>query len=683
MRQPARATLLALVFGLVAMIGGSGQEAQATPRTVSVIVTLRDQVVPGGGSRASRDVVSALRAKAATTQGRIRRVLAARSRAGLVARVRPLWIVNGLAITATPAVVRELAALPEVRSIHSDRLFAGPEIQAAPAAEPNIALVNAPALWDMGIRGQGVVVASVDTGVDLGHPDLAQRWRGGSNSWYDPNGEHPDVPTDVNGHGTATTGVMVGGDAGGTAVGVAPEAQWIAAKIFDDHDVARASLIHAAYQWLLDPDGDPTTADAPDVVNNSWSFSVPGCDLEFAPDIAALRAAGILPVFAAGNGGPGAATSMSPANNPGALAVGASSSADALWAASSRGPSACGEPETVFPELVAPGVDVHAPDLFGLYRNLTGTSVAAPHVSGALALLLGAFPELTAGEAESALEAAAVDLGPVGPDGDYAYGRLDVLGAYERLRPPDGPLVDVSTRGSPDVLRLEDVKLSLLFDGSDVGFAAADVDALAELDDHTLLLSFNRRWRLPGVGRVASSDVVAFDAASLGEETAGVFSLYFDGSDVGLAARSEDIDALEVLTDGRLLVSTSGRAAARDVRARDEDLLAFSPTSLGPTTRGRWQLYLDGSDIGLGSSGEDVDAVSTGDDGELYLSTRGAFAVEGLAGGNDDVFICMTVALGRDSVCTYSPTLLIVGGSLGIGDVDALEVTARRGAGDE
>ena len=116
-----------------------------------------------------------------------------------------------------------------------------------------------------------MVVATLDTGVDLTHPDLAGAWRGGANSWYDPNGEHPTTPVDVNGHGTWTMGVMVGGDAGGSSIGIAPDAQWIAAKIFNDRGIATTVGIHLAFQWLLDPDGNPATADAPNVVNDSWS----------------------------------------------------------------------------------------------------------------------------------------------------------------------------------------------------------------------------------------------------------------------------------------------------------------------------------------------------------------------------------------------------------------------------
>jgi hypothetical protein len=239
------------------------------------------------------------------------------------------------------------------------------------------------------------------------------------------------APTDVNGHGTWTMGLMVGGEAGATAVGVAPGAKWIAAKIFNDQDVATTAAIHQSFQWLLDPDGNPTTNDAPDVVNGSWTMGAVGCDLEFQLDLRALRAAGILSVFAAGNGGSGAGTSYSPANNAEALSVGATDLTDAAAGFSSRGPSACDG--STFPDLVAPGVTVRSTDLYRSWVSKSGTSVAAPAVSGALALLLSAFPELPADRQEAALENGAVDLGPVGADNDTGYGRLDVLAAYNWL----------------------------------------------------------------------------------------------------------------------------------------------------------------------------------------------------------------------------------------------------------
>jgi bacillopeptidase F len=238
-------------------------------------------------------------------------------------------------------------------------------------------------------------------------------------------------------------GIMVGGDATGTAIGVAPDAQWIAVKIFDDDGFADLSAIHQGFQWLLDPDGDPDTDDAPHVVNNSWGFRtlVDVCYLEFQLDIQALKASEIAVVFSAGNegiSGP-ASTSISPANNPESFAVGAVSSTLNIAGFSSRGPSACVLENDFFPEVVAPGVSVKTADktFGGVFpvraHYVSGTSFAAPHVAGAMTLLLSAFPELTVADVEAALMDTAVDLGDIGPDNDYGFGMIDVMAAYRLL----------------------------------------------------------------------------------------------------------------------------------------------------------------------------------------------------------------------------------------------------------
>lgn len=397
---------------------------------LTVIVTLNTQADLSrvkGANRAARQqgVIRALQATANATQGRLTGLLNSYRSQGLVDRFTPLWVFNGFSITATVEVINALAQDPDVYLISPD------DIQIVPAAgtpEANISLVNAPALWSQGITGQGVVVASMDSGVDVSHPDLASRWRGGSNSWYDPYGQH-STPVDLSGHGTWTTGIMVGGDAGGTSVGVAPSAQWIAVKIFNDQGSSTATAIHQGFQWLLDPDKNPNTADAPQVVNNSWTYANAGCYLDFEPDLQALRAAGILPVFAAGNGGPNSNTSYSPSNNPSAFAVGAIDNNSQIYASSSRGPSTCGGSTGPYPELVAPGVNVLTTGLFGTYTTNSGTSFAAPHVAGGLALLLSAYPELDAGMQEQSLIHSAVDLGASGPDDVFGYGRLDLLSA--------------------------------------------------------------------------------------------------------------------------------------------------------------------------------------------------------------------------------------------------------------
>jgi subtilisin family serine protease len=413
--------------------------AQASPdERVTVIVTLDEQAdlsrIPGA-SRAARlqGIIRALQETADHSQRPLRTYLAEAASRGKAGRVVPFWIFNGLSVAADAETIQALAQFAEVASITADAIDARPAgLLAQTSPQPNLAVINVPALWGSGWMGQGVVVASLDTGVDLSHPDLSGRWRGGANSWFDPYGQHA-APADLSGHGTQTMGVILGGDGSGTSIGVAPQAQWIAAKIFNDAGSATATGVHLSFQWLLDPDGDPGSNDAPQVVNNSWTFGSPGCNLEFQLDLQALRAAGILPVFSAGNFGPAGFTSASPANYPEAFAVGAVDNSDGLYALSSRGPSACGETESIYPELVAPGVEIFTADLGGFYTTASGTSLAAPHVSGALAILLSAFPGLSAEQQASALINGAFDLASAGADNETGFGRLDALAAYQWL----------------------------------------------------------------------------------------------------------------------------------------------------------------------------------------------------------------------------------------------------------
>jgi len=349
-------------------------------------------------------IIKALKDKSDATQPDLKVFLGNRSAKKIIS----LWIINGVAANVPAWTISELAAFPGVESVTPDYIIQAPPVTPEAAATPewNLTAVKAPDLWNSGFTGTGVVVANMDTGVDINHPDLSGKWRGGTNSWYDPNGEHPNIPYDAAGHGTGTMGVMVGGNAGGTSIGVAPGAKWIAVKIFKDAGTAADSAVMQGFQWLLDPDGNPATNDAPDVVNNSWGFDQnPGsCDTTFQTSIQNLKAAGIAVVFAAGNSGPNSSTSESPANNTGSFAVGATDINNNIASFSSRGLSACDL--SIFPHVVAPGFGIKTSDLTAggtvpnSYTTVSGTSIAAPHVAGAMALLLSAIPNATVSELE-------------------------------------------------------------------------------------------------------------------------------------------------------------------------------------------------------------------------------------------------------------------------------------------
>ena len=405
--------------------------------TLSQGADLRTLISPDMTQKERHDrVVAELRNRAASSLPSLVSSMQALGATG----IKQLWIINSVAARIPARSVDDLALLPGVQSVRLDATVQGPTPQSGTAATPewNITQIRAPEIWSLGYLGQGVVVASLDTGVDVDHPDLAPRWRGGSNSWFDPY-EGTTLPFDVNGHGTQVMGVIVGGDAGGTAIGVAPAAKWISAKIFDNSGEALLSNVHLAFQWTLDPDGNTLTADFPDIVNASFGFNTPNdCNVEFQLDIFALKAAGIAVVVAAGNSGPSSATSTSPANYAESFAVGMIDAGNIVANLSSRGPSACDS--TIFPEIVAPGVDVDTADLsFGglpLYITVGGTSIAAPHVTGAMALLLSAFPDLAPAELEQGLLQSTLDIGSLGPDNDSGYGLIDVAEAFNLLGGP-------------------------------------------------------------------------------------------------------------------------------------------------------------------------------------------------------------------------------------------------------
>jgi hypothetical protein len=220
---------------------------------------------------------------------------------------------------------------------------------------------------------------------------------------------------------------------------------------------------------------------------------------------------------------------------------------------------------------------------------------------------------------------------------------------------------------------------SLYFDASDVGISTSgqDLDEFAILDTDTLLLTFNDPLTL-GALQVDPWDIVQFDATSLGSNTAGTFSLYLDGEDVGLDTTSEIIDGLDVLPDGRVLISTTGNPSVTGITgANDEDILAFTPTSLGDVTSGAWEMYFDGSDVELAdNSGEDTDGLDVLPNGDIYLTATGDFSVSGASGQSVDVFICTPLSLGSQTACNFSPSIYFDGNAWGLdtNDVDGVNL---------
>ncbi|MEW5795856.1 MAG: S8 family serine peptidase [Candidatus Zixiibacteriota bacterium] len=370
---------------------------------------------------------------------------------------RRFWIVPAYQVTLSPGDIKTLAAMPDVANIVPDQpvdLIEPVEIKSAQSAamtsSVHVRLMNIPYLWGRGITGLGRLVCSFDTGVEKDHPALSGNWRGNhaplSSAWFSTISPD-DTPYDKADHGTHTMGTMVGIE-GTDTIGVAPGAEWITAGVIDQGKSLSGTFadILSAYQWALDPDGNPaTTDDVPDVILNSWG--VPAslfspCDQTFFAAIDNVEAAGIVCVFSAGNEGPAGSSLRNPASRASsplnAFAVGAVDNSKVIASFSSRGPGGCGLTE-VKPEIVAPGVNVRSASKAGGYKLMSGTSMAAPFIAGLVALCRQYNPDATVEEIKWAIINSAEDLGPAGEDNAYGFGLPDASRILNYLTDPVAP----------------------------------------------------------------------------------------------------------------------------------------------------------------------------------------------------------------------------------------------------
>lgn len=284
------------------------------------------------------------------------------------------------------------------------------------------------------LTGSGVKVGVLDTGIYAKHPDLIGRL--GRYKNFSPSPDNSVV--DPFGHGSHVSGTIAGGSMSRVAIGVAPQAELVVGRIFDGNGESTKELILKAMQWMLDPDENPeTTDDIPRVVNNSWGDSDPYNDRDPQEDpfclmIDSWNKAGIVAVFTAGNSGPRPRSINVPGACPGSLTVGATEQYDRSPHFSSEGPTSWKTVEIIKPDVVAPGVKIKSVGNYGNeYEEMSGTSMAAPHVSGALALLFQARPELTNAQAIELMKAGVKDLGNPGLDTIFGFGRIDILKSVE------------------------------------------------------------------------------------------------------------------------------------------------------------------------------------------------------------------------------------------------------------
>ncbi len=370
------------------------------------------------------------------------------------ANIRSFWLESKIALSATPDIIRALAAREDVEYVMDD--FIVQLDDPVPSSEPdapgwNISKVKADSCWAVGIDGTGVVVGNVDTGVEVSHPAFQGRWRS-TNGWFDAvNGQAS--PYDDNGHGTHTMGTICGGDGLGPAVddiGVAPGATFICAKAFNSSGSGQSSWISACLDWMAG-------TGRPQVISNSWGSGDRTTTAWFNA-FNNLRSLGIVCVASIGNSGPNPNTSNPPGSYPIMIGVGSTTSTDAISSFSSRGPALNQSPwnETRYwprsdwnlinPSIAAPGSGVRSATRGGGYTTMDGTSMACPHVAGAAALLLQKKPTLTHDEIFVLLTdwADRPSGGAPYPNNNYGWGRLNCKAALDRTGSATQPLLSLS-----------------------------------------------------------------------------------------------------------------------------------------------------------------------------------------------------------------------------------------------
>ncbi|WP_246148156.1 S8 family serine peptidase [Nonomuraea turkmeniaca] len=462
--RPWRAVLIGTALAVMAVqtpaVAQAPPEADKIDRVVRADLAADDKATFWVRLKDKADLRSARTAKTKADKGRqvyrMKTETATASQAGVRKLLKsagadftPFWIVNTIKVTGDADLAAEIAKLPEVAEIAPDEIIELPEPKTGVAqamagtVEWNVDRVNAPKVWDeLGDRGEGIVIASLDSGVQWDHPALIGGYRGTqadgtvdhNYNWYDPTGACPNrTPCDDRGHGTHVTGTLAG--AGG--IGVAPGAKWITTKGCGIGGCPGYALL-AAGEWILAPTDlglqNPRPDLAPDIVNNSWGRA--GLDLWYKEIVEAWVAAGIFPAFSNGNNGPECTTTGSPGGYAAAYSAGSFDVNGAIMPESSRGPGENGE---VKPNIAAPGVNVRSAVPGSAYGIKSGTSMASPHVAATVALMWSASPALR-GDVEATralLDGSASDVdatycgGTAADNFTFGEGKLDAYAAVK------------------------------------------------------------------------------------------------------------------------------------------------------------------------------------------------------------------------------------------------------------
>ena len=464
--------LLILIPTLNLAAANTGFKAKVTPGLAKQLSAAKpDEVVTAIVKMRAKPNLDRIRGKRAAVMSELRRNAKA-SQKGLVdylnqsdvktkvQKARQFWIDNMVMVKATKDVIERIAKRPDVEEVFENFTVVVPPMPKSSVFQgqqqtlqqtqtqlwDSITKIGAKQVWTTyGFNGTGVVVGGLDTGVDISHPDIAGKMRTNNpadpsypGGWaeFDGNGNivPGSVPHDSDQHGTHTTGTMIGGNASGYDIGVAPGATLMHGLVIPGGSGSFVQVA-AGMEWIIDPDDNPLTDDGADVVN--MSLGATGTYPQMIAPTDNMVAANVFPSFSIANSGPASNTTGSPGNVPSAYGVGATDSSDVIASFSSRGPVTWNNPPYVGtwtkPDISAPGVQIYSSipggdwQWHGIDFDWSGTSMAAPHVSGTVVLIRQANPSLTVDQIKQILAQTAVDQGDPGMDNDYGWGRVNTF----------------------------------------------------------------------------------------------------------------------------------------------------------------------------------------------------------------------------------------------------------------
>lgn len=394
-------------------------------KEVEFIVTLKaeadlSQVKP-------EDVVDTLRDTSEKSQESLISFVERKVNDGDISEYNSFFIINSIYIKGRAELIEKIARRSDVESIRLNHTIISDKEEIV-KRKSSLSEVTSYVPWNLESiqadrvtkTGKNIVVGIIDSGVNANHPELQDALlSGGFKDFVEPSNTEPK---DETGHGTHVAGTILG-----RTIGIARDAKLIVARVFNKEGEASDEGLLAAGQWILEK--------KPQVVNNSWGGNR---DDSFYDDIVKKwKAAGIVPIFSSGNTGEYNAGGEGSIGSPGSLedsfSVGALTKDDRLAKFSLRGPSK--HTNKFKPEISAPGVNILSADYKGGYVLKTGTSMAAPHVSGAVALILEANRNLTVDKVEEILKTTATPLTDdhyiSSPNMGYGYGKLNVFKAVE------------------------------------------------------------------------------------------------------------------------------------------------------------------------------------------------------------------------------------------------------------